>query len=87
VVVLSCCVMGAAAGRQIPCSDESRSGISSRILCFSVQLLAAASELAIPHFTSATIFAVAKQGNSEGFHANIRLLAVSAFPLPHTQVP
>lgn len=42
-----------------------------------MQFLAAASELAIPHFTSATVFAVAKQGNSEAFHANVKLLAVS----------
>ena len=42
----------------------------------SVQFLAAASELAIPHYTSATVFAVAKQGNADVFYRNVKLLAV-----------
>ena len=41
-----------------------------------MQFLAAASELAIPHYTSATVFAVAKQGNAEVFYRNVKLLAV-----------
>ena len=40
--------------------------------------MAALSELAIPHFTTATIFSVAQGGSDVKFYANVKLLAVSA---------
>jgi hypothetical protein len=42
------------------------------------QAVAALSELAIPHFTTATIFSVAQGGSEAKFYANVKLLAVSA---------
>ena len=44
-----------------------------------LQVLAAASELAIPHYVSATIFAVTKANSKDLFAKNIRWLAVMAF--------
>jgi len=40
------------------------------------QVLASLSELAIPHLTSASIFAVTKAGSESLFHHNVRLLCV-----------
>ena len=44
-----------------------------------MQILAAVSELAIPHYVSATIFAVTKANSKGLFNHNIKLLAVMAF--------
>ncbi len=41
------------------------------------QAVAALSELAIPHFTTATIFSVTESGSSAKFYQNVRMLAVS----------
>lgn len=44
-----------------------------------LQILAAVSELTIPHYVSATIFAVTKANSRGLFNQNIKLLAVMAF--------
>ena len=56
--------------------------------CTRVQAVAALSELAIPHFTTATIFSVAQGGSDVKFYANVKLLAVGnrhAHPSPGTR--
>ena len=45
-----------------------------------MQAVAALAELAIPHFTTRTIFSVANLGSEAKFYANVKILAVSA---PH----
>ncbi len=46
------------------------------------QAVAALTELAIPHFTTRTIFSVAKLGSEAKFCANVKILAVSLYLLP-----
>jgi hypothetical protein len=43
------------------------------------QVLAAASELAIPHYVSASIFAITKANSKTLFKRNVQLLATMAF--------
>jgi len=50
--------------------------LSSCSLLATPQVLASLSELAIPHLTSASIFAVTKAGSESLFHHNVRLLCV-----------
>ena len=56
-----------------------------------MQAVAALSELAIPHFTTATIFSVAQGGSDVKFYANVKLLAVGhviRMPFPgHLHAP
>ena len=42
-----------------------------------MQAVAALAELAIPHFTTRTIFSVASLGSEAKFYANVQILAVS----------
>ena len=42
-----------------------------------MQAVAALAELAIPHFTTRTIFSVANLGSEAKFYANVKVLAVS----------
>ena len=49
--------------------------------CLCWQVMASLSELAIPHLTSASIFAVTKAGSESLFHHNVKLLCVRA-PTP-----
>ena len=46
------------------------------------QAVAALTELAIPHFTTRTIFSVANLGSEAKFYANVKILAVSLYLLP-----
>jgi hypothetical protein len=43
-----------------------------------LQMIAAAAELAIPHFVTTSIFAVAEEGSRAHFNANVKLLAVGS---------
>ena len=45
-----------------------------------MQAVAAIAELAIPHFTTRTIFSVANLGSEANFYANVKILAVRACP-------
>lgn len=45
-----------------------------------MQAVAALAELAIPHFTTRTIFSVASLGSEANFYANVQILAVSHLP-------
>ena len=49
--------------------------------CVPAQALAAAAELAIPHFVSASIFAVTGTPSPERFQHNLRMLMVSFYRL------
>ena len=44
-----------------------------------MQAVAALAELAIPHFTTRTIFSVANLGSKAKFYDNVQVLAVSAW--------
>jgi hypothetical protein len=52
----------------------------SPTLLIAMQALAAAAELAIPHFVSASIFAVAGAASPDRFRHNLQMLMVRVFP-------
>jgi hypothetical protein len=50
------------------------------VICLPMQAVAAIAELAIPHFTTRTIFSVANLGSEANFYTNVKILAVRACP-------
>lgn len=63
----------------LTCNCQRRTGIRCCEHLPYVQVLAAASELAIPHFVSASIFAITKANSRDLFKRNVQILAVMAF--------
>ena len=51
-------------------------GVITQVECL-MQAVAALAELAIPHFTTRTIFSVANLGSEAKFYVNVQILAVS----------
>ena len=67
---------------------HSHSGVSD-LICLWAQALAAGAELAIPHYVSASIFAVAGAASPERFQHNLRMLMVRMVAPrdPHVEKP
>ena len=71
---LACVRFNEKEAKSKPTSDESGLNVT--------QAVAALTELAIPHFTTRTIFSVANLGSEAKFYANVKTLAVSLYLLP-----
>ena len=52
------------------------------VIWLPMQAVAAIAELAIPHFTTRTIFSVANLGSEANFYTNVKILAVGPALLP-----
>ncbi len=50
------------------------------VVVLPMQAVAAITELAIPHFTTRTIFSVANLGSEATFYSNVKILAVRDCP-------